>query len=79
MPKRVKDFKYFEETSINQFFQTSTFFYGRLQVFKNIGNLTGHFFGTECWIPLKPGFKFKFFHCLEVYLKQLQFWTLKGP
>ena len=27
--------------------------------------------GTECLIDLKPGFKFKFVHCLENYLRKL--------
>ena len=32
-------------------------------------NQKGYIFGTECRIDLKPGCKFKFFCCLEVYVK----------
>ena len=34
------------------------------------GNPKGYFSGAKCRIDLKPGCKFKFFCCLEVYLKQ---------
>ena len=34
-------------------------------------NLKRYISGTECPIDLKPGCKFKFLSCLEVYLRKL--------
>ena len=34
-----------------------------------IENQKGYFSGTECQIDLKPGCRFKFLRCLDVYVK----------
>ena len=36
-------------------------------------NQNDYFSETDCPTDLKPSCKFKFFHCLEVYLKNDQF------
>ena len=36
-----------------------------------IENPKAHFSGTSCRIDLKPGCKYKFVRCLEIYVKKL--------
>ena len=47
------------------------------------GNQNDYFSGTECWIYLKPGCKFKFVYCLDIYLRKFAIFdhggTLDGP
>ena len=60
---------------------------GRLSTFSMSGvgakwpteNQKGYFSGSECQIDLKPGWKCKFFCCLEVYAKKIINMGLEGP